>query len=199
MDEYELEEIKREIVESRSLSIKTNNLVNALASDVKSIAKRHQMQERRLLVNSATAYVVPIAAAILFALFALQSHGSGKVGRFFGPVMVVWFALLAVTGIAQISVNAVGSSLEPQFDGSVNIANAGPFSVGLRGCCVFRRGRVVFSQPACGQLANDWLGSGVASAGRNGTSPVRQAGRRRHAGRGPRHERRPRSASCAAR
>ncbi|HEX5099339.1 MAG TPA: tetratricopeptide repeat protein [Polyangiaceae bacterium] len=66
MDEYELEEIKREIVESRSLSIKTNNLVNALASDVKSIAKRHQMQERRLIVNTTTAYVLTIAVILGF-------------------------------------------------------------------------------------------------------------------------------------
>jgi TolA-binding protein len=70
MDEYELEEIKREIVESRSLSIKTNNLVNALASDVKSIAKRHQMQERRLIVNSATAYVLTIAVVLGFVKLA---------------------------------------------------------------------------------------------------------------------------------
>ncbi len=70
MDEYELEEIKREIVESRSLSIKTNNLVNALASDVKSIAKRHQMQERRLIVNTATAYVVTIAVVLGFVKLA---------------------------------------------------------------------------------------------------------------------------------
>jgi TolA-binding protein len=70
MDEYELEEIKREIVESRALSIKTNNLVNALASDVKSIAKRHQMQERRLIVNTATAYVVTIAVVLGFVKLA---------------------------------------------------------------------------------------------------------------------------------
>jgi TolA-binding protein len=70
LDEYELEEIKREIVESRSLSIKTNNLVNALASDVKSIAKRHQMQERRLIVNTATAYVVTIAVVLGFVKLA---------------------------------------------------------------------------------------------------------------------------------
>jgi len=70
LDEYELEEIKREIVESRSLSIKTNNLVNALASDVKSIAKRHQTQERRLIVNTATAYVVTIAVVLGFVKLA---------------------------------------------------------------------------------------------------------------------------------
>lgn len=68
MDEFgnELEEIKREIVESRSLTIKTNNLVNALAADVKSIAKRFQGYERRLTWNSATAYAV-FVAIVLFA------------------------------------------------------------------------------------------------------------------------------------
>jgi TolA-binding protein len=65
MDEYDLEEIKREIVESRSLTIKTNNLVNALAADLKSIAKRQQGYERRIVFNSATAYVVTIAVLFI--------------------------------------------------------------------------------------------------------------------------------------
>jgi len=65
MDEYNLDEIKREIVESRSLTIKTNNLVNALAADLKSIAKRQQGYERRLVFNSATAYVVTIAVLFI--------------------------------------------------------------------------------------------------------------------------------------
>ncbi len=54
----ELREIKREIIESRGLIIKTNNLTNALAADIKSIAKRQQDYERRLAWNSATAYIV---------------------------------------------------------------------------------------------------------------------------------------------
>jgi TolA-binding protein len=54
----ELREIKREIIESRGLVIKTNNLTNALSADIKSIAKRQQSYERRLTLNSATAYVV---------------------------------------------------------------------------------------------------------------------------------------------
>ena len=70
MDEIELEEIKREIVESRSLSIKTNNLINALAADLKSIAKRQQGYERRVFVNSATAYAVTIAVILLFVKLA---------------------------------------------------------------------------------------------------------------------------------
>ena len=70
MNEYELEEIKREIVESRLLTIKTNNLINALSADLKSIAKRQQGYERRFLVNSATAYVVTIAVLFILLKFA---------------------------------------------------------------------------------------------------------------------------------
>ena len=47
-------------------------------------------------------YVVPVAAAVLVALFAIQRRGSGKVGKLFGPVMVAWFLVLAVAGLAQI-------------------------------------------------------------------------------------------------
>lgn len=65
----ELREIKREIIESRGLVIKTNNLTNALSADVKSIAKRQQTYERRLTWNSATAYVVFVV--VVFAALKL--------------------------------------------------------------------------------------------------------------------------------
>jgi TolA-binding protein len=60
IDEFdeELRELKREIIETRGLIIKTNNLTNALSADLKSIAKRQQGYERRLVWNSASAYVV---------------------------------------------------------------------------------------------------------------------------------------------
>jgi TolA-binding protein len=54
----EIREIKREIIESRGLVIKTNNLTNALAADIKSIAKRQAGYERRFNWNSAVAYVL---------------------------------------------------------------------------------------------------------------------------------------------
>src|SRR5579859_2448029 len=60
----ELREVKREIIESRGLVIKTNNLTNALSADIKSIAKRQQTYERRLAWNSATAYVVSIVVLL---------------------------------------------------------------------------------------------------------------------------------------
>ena len=56
--EDEFREIKREIVESRGLLIKSSNLTAALSADVKSIARRQAGYERRITVNSATAYVL---------------------------------------------------------------------------------------------------------------------------------------------
>ena len=43
-------------------------------------------------------YVVPLAAAILVGLFMIQSRGSASVGRFFGPIMALWFVLLGAAG-----------------------------------------------------------------------------------------------------
>ncbi len=47
-------------------------------------------------------YVVPITILILVALFLFQSKGTAKVGRVFGPITFIWFAVLAVLGVAQI-------------------------------------------------------------------------------------------------
>jgi TolA-binding protein len=54
----EVRQIKKEIVESRGLIIKTNNLVNALGADIKSIAKRQAGYERRLNWNGGVAIAV---------------------------------------------------------------------------------------------------------------------------------------------
>jgi KUP system potassium uptake protein len=47
-------------------------------------------------------YTMPIAVVILVALFAFQNRGTAVVGRAFGPVMLLWFATMAVLGIAGI-------------------------------------------------------------------------------------------------
>ena len=52
---------------------------------------------------SLDSFVVPIALGILTALFAIQRFGTGAVGRLFGPVMGVWFGILAIAGVAQIT------------------------------------------------------------------------------------------------
>ena len=47
-------------------------------------------------------YVVPITLVVLFALFAVQKRGTGGLGRFFGPITVVWFLTIAGLGVNQI-------------------------------------------------------------------------------------------------
>jgi len=47
-------------------------------------------------------YIVPITVLILLGLFLIQSHGTTRVGALFGPVMVVWFVVLAVLGLRWI-------------------------------------------------------------------------------------------------
>ncbi len=47
-------------------------------------------------------YVLPLTIGILVLLFTVQSHGTGRVATWFGPIMVVWFAVLAVTGAMHI-------------------------------------------------------------------------------------------------
>jgi len=51
------------------------------------------------------AWIVPIAVAILFGLFAIQSRGTERVGRLFGPIMLLYFATLATLGVMHLSVN----------------------------------------------------------------------------------------------
>ena len=46
--------------------------------------------------------VVPISLAILVGLFAVQRFGTGKVGRVFGPIMLLWFGVMAVLGVWSI-------------------------------------------------------------------------------------------------
>lgn len=48
------------------------------------------------------AWIVPITAVIIVALFAVQRHGTALIGRFFGPVMILWFLAIGVCGITGI-------------------------------------------------------------------------------------------------
>jgi KUP system potassium uptake protein len=48
-------------------------------------------------------YVLPLAALILVALFAVQPQGTARIGRAFGPIMALWFAVIALLGIWGIS------------------------------------------------------------------------------------------------
>ena len=60
-------------------------------------------------------YVVPVAVGILVGVFAIQRHGTHRVGALFGPVMVLWFVVLAVLGLRWIATNpAVLTAFDPR-------------------------------------------------------------------------------------
>ena len=67
-------------------------------------------------------YIVPITIAILVALFAVQSRGTAGIGRVFGPVTLVWFATIAVLGVANIA-------RDPTVFAAVNPVHAARFFV----------------------------------------------------------------------
>ena len=48
------------------------------------------------------AWVVPLTIVVLICLYAAQRHGTAGIGRWFGPVMLVWFAALAAMGVLNI-------------------------------------------------------------------------------------------------
>jgi KUP system potassium uptake protein len=50
-------------------------------------------------------YVVPLTLLILFALFLVQKRGTGGIGKFFGPITLVWFGAIGVLGLLQIAGN----------------------------------------------------------------------------------------------
>ena len=50
-------------------------------------------------------FVVPVAVVILVGLFSIQSHGTRRVGTLFGPIMLVYFATIAVLGLVHVMDN----------------------------------------------------------------------------------------------
>ena len=59
----------------------------------------------KLVTAAFDPYVVPLTLVILVLLFAVQSRGTARVAAFFGPVMCVWFAVIAIASIAPIMQN----------------------------------------------------------------------------------------------
>ena len=59
-------------------------------------------------------FVIPVTLFVLTALFALQRFGTGGIGRFFGPVTLVWFVVLIALGAPQVAANpSVLAALNP--------------------------------------------------------------------------------------
>ena len=60
------------------------------------------MEGLEIALPNVAQYMVPITVAILATLFAAQRLGTDKVGRAFGPIMLVWFVTIAVLGVLEI-------------------------------------------------------------------------------------------------
>lgn len=111
-------------------------------------------------VPSLNSIVVPVSVAILTALFALQRFGSGVVGRLFGPVMAIWFGLLAVIGIVEVSHHpAILQALSPTYGAEFFLEHGGVAFIAL--------GAVVLAVTGAEAL--------YADMGHFGRGPIRRA------------------------
>jgi KUP system potassium uptake protein len=105
-------------------------------------------------------FVVPLTCVILVALFAIQSRGTEGIGRFFGPVMVLWFATIGVLGAWHVST-------APQVLGALDPRHAVTFFAehGFHGFVIL--GSVVLAVTGGEAL--------YADMGHFGRSPIRKA------------------------
>jgi KUP system potassium uptake protein len=69
-----------------------------------------------VVTESLKPYVMPIAVVILLGLFAAQRFGTEKIGRAFGPIMMLWFVVIAVLGTLSIARHpAVLAAVDPRY------------------------------------------------------------------------------------
>ena len=70
--------------------------------------------------------VIPITLAILFVLFAVQKKGTAGIGKFFGPITLIWFLVVALLGVSQIITQpAILKALSPHYAVMFMWANPG--------------------------------------------------------------------------
>jgi KUP system potassium uptake protein len=69
-----------------------------------------------MATTQAKPLVLPLTCLVLFFLFWAQRHGTGHIGKLFGPVMIIWFVVIAMLGIRAISGNPeILMAVSPQF------------------------------------------------------------------------------------
>ncbi|MDQ7991432.1 MAG: KUP/HAK/KT family potassium transporter [Propionicimonas sp.] len=104
--------------------------------------------------------VLPISLVIVTALFAVQRFGTGLVGRFFGPVMAVWFVTLAVLGLPHLLAN-------PEILGALSPHHALNFAISQPDIAFIAMGAVVLTVTGVEAL--------YADMGHFGRPPIRLA------------------------
>jgi KUP system potassium uptake protein len=100
----------------------------------------------KLAIPASEHIVVPLTIVILIVLFAVQRRGTARVAAFFGPVMVIWFVVIAIAGLLHINDDPrVFAAINPyyavSFLGPAWLYRAGDTGCGLS-CRDRRRGAV---------------------------------------------------------
>src|SRR5882757_3109637 len=80
------------------------------------------MEGLKLVAPGFEHFILPATIAVLIGLFAIQRHGTGSIGRLFGPIMVIWFVVIGGLGAANIW-------MAPAILKAVNPAEAAQFLV----------------------------------------------------------------------
>jgi KUP system potassium uptake protein len=71
-------------------------------------------------------FVVPLTLVVLFCLFAVQKRGTGGIGKFFGPITLLWFLVISLLGVVQILTNpAILWAISPHYAVGFMWANPG--------------------------------------------------------------------------
>ncbi len=105
-------------------------------------------------------WIIPIALGVLIGLFAVQYHGTGGVGRWFGPIMLLWFLAILILGLVHVAeVPRVLQALSP-FE-AINFA--------------LRHGVVAFIALGAVTLAVTGAEALYADMGHFGKGPIRYA------------------------
>ncbi len=98
--------------------------------------------------HAAHPFIVPLAVIVLVGLFAVQKRGTGRIGVLFGPIMLIWFAAIGITGVFAVIRNpAVLAALNPEYAAQFFIHN------GFRSLLIF--GAVVLCVTGCEALYAD--------------------------------------------
>ena len=111
-----------------------------------------------LVTPELSSFVLPISIAILIGLFAIQQRGTEVVGRLFGPLMLVWFVVIAVLGAVQVVRN-------PSVLAALNPAHAVAFFTEYKGLAFVALGSIVLVVTGGEAL--------YADLGHFGTRPIR--------------------------
>jgi KUP system potassium uptake protein len=106
------------------------------------------------------AYVVPLTILVLVMLYAVQRHGTAGIGRWFGPIMLLWFGVLAAMGVVNI-VKA------PEILGAINPMHAFSFMLNNRFIAFVALGAIVLAFTGAEAL--------YADMGHFGAKPIRAA------------------------